>query len=165
WGEGDRLVGVAVLWARAEAFWDIIRREGHERAGPNSYVSFLDEHGVRIGHSSTKMLQYSPAGPLDEAEVREMVREKRFGDDTEARLRDVKPFPEQFERARAAEPDRGLFQRYARANDQVNFGVATRLETAPWTLFVMVPRRDLTAPLDKLFLQVLFLCVPVILLP
>ena len=92
---------------------------------------------------------FRPAGRLDAATVERLVAERRFGVRTRALLEDVRPFPEQFERARAATPDLSVFQGFAPADRSSSYGVGRRFETVPWTVFYMVPESALTAQITQ----------------
>ncbi|HYS14996.1 MAG TPA: PAS domain S-box protein [Burkholderiaceae bacterium] len=132
------VVCVAALWLRAAALWDKVKTS-NALAGPGSFAVLFDREGIRIAHTYSDEMVFHPGGRLDPALVERLVAERRFGDRTRALLEDVRDFPEQFERARAASPDAGVFRGFASANQGWNYGVARRFQTVPWTVFYMVP--------------------------
>jgi signal transduction histidine kinase len=131
-------VGLVVLWLRATALWQIAR-SANELAGPGSFAVVLDTYGIRIAHTSSEDIVFHPAGALAPAVLDALTAERRFGPGTRALLEDVRAFPAQFVRARAAAPDAGLFGGYTPSNAMWTYGVARRLTTVPWTVFYMLP--------------------------
>jgi two-component system cell cycle sensor histidine kinase/response regulator CckA len=144
---GD-LIGLAALWVHATALWDIAKA-ANELAGPGSFAVLFDQQGIRVAHTYSRDIVFHPGGPLDAKTVEALVAERRFGDKTRELLADVRAFPEQFDRARSASPDHGLFYGFAPVNQQWNYGVARRFETVPWTLFYMIPEAFLDAPIEE----------------
>ncbi len=151
-GTNGRQTGVAALWIKAGALWNIARAS-NELAGPRSFAVLFDQLGVRIAHTYSDDIVFHPGGPLDAATVDALVAERRFGSRTRELLADVRAFPEQFDRARAAAPDPGVFYGYAPVNQTWNYGVGRRFQTVPWTLFYMIPAAALEAPLAALTRQ------------
>ena len=143
-GPGAETTGMAVLWVRATALWNIAKAS-NELAGPRSFAVVFDHQGIRIAHTYNEDIVFHPGGRLDPATVDALVAERRFGAKTRALLEDVRAFPEQFERARSESLDRGVFRGFAPVNREWNFGVARRLETLPWTIFYMIPEASLNA--------------------
>jgi signal transduction histidine kinase len=140
WGEEDGPVGVAVLWVRAMALWNLARGS-NALVGPGSFAVVLDAHGIRIAHTSSDELVFHPAGALPPDERAALVAAHRFGADTGRLLDEVRPLDEAFARARAAAPDRSLFRTLAAVNQEWNYGVARRLAMAPWTICYLLPER------------------------
>ena len=157
-----RVLGLIVLWVKAQALNNIVTK-GTALGGAGSVVSVLDEHGIRIGHSLPDQVLYRPTGPLGAAGQR-MIQEQRFGPDTAEDLEKALAFPKLYERAISPDPDNGLFEGRSQANDEVYVGVGRRLETVPWTIFLMLPRGDLGHPVVALIHRVALLCAPVVLL-
>jgi HAMP domain-containing protein len=93
---------------------------------------------------------FHPGGRLDRGTIDALAAERRFGATTRQLLEGVKPFPEQFERARAESPDQGVFRGFAPVNQTWNYGVARRFKTTRWTIFYMVPVRSVMAPISAL---------------
>ncbi|CAN5410761.1 hypothetical protein BH11PSE7_BH11PSE7_24310 [soil metagenome] len=122
----------------------------NDQGGPDSYVVVTDELGIRLAHSKQPGATYRPAGPLDPAVVEAQVAQSRFGPDTRAILQDVQAFPEEYQRARAAVPEPGVFRGWAPMNKTWNYGVARRLTSVPWTVFFMMPEDRLEADLAAL---------------
>jgi PAS domain S-box-containing protein len=147
--ETGRVAGLFVLWARASALWTLAKR-ANALAGPGSFAVLFDRDGIRIGHTYSDSIVFHPAGPLAGARIEQLVAERRFGSRTRALLEDVRSFPTQFERARAATPKRSLFEGFAPVNQQQNYGVAQRLTTLPWTLFYMMPKASLDAQITHM---------------
>jgi PAS domain S-box-containing protein len=139
-------VCVAVLWVRAAALWDSIKA-ANALAGIGSFAVLLDRDGIRIGHTANDAAIFRPAGVLEPARLARLVAERRFGAHTRAWLEDVRPFPDQFERARAAAPDPRVFRGMAYDRTEA-YGVARRFETVPWTVFYMVPAAHVTSQID-----------------
>jgi len=141
----DRSVcGFLVLWVRATALWDLAKAT-NELAGPKSFAVLFDHDGVRIAHTYSDEIVFHPGGALGEATIDGMVAERRFGARTRELLLDIRPFPQQFDRARGAAVDRSVFRGLAPVNHKWNFGVARRLDAVPWTLFYMLPEDSLNA--------------------
>ena len=138
--EARETVGIVVLTVLASGLWDVARAT-NGRAGVGSYTVVLDSHGIRIAHSYRQDHVFHPTGTLEPPVVDQMVRERRFGEETRALLESPLPIPEQFFRARARsleglttlEPFRSS------ANNGYNIAVAARLRTVPWTVFSVVP--------------------------
>jgi PAS domain S-box-containing protein len=140
-------VCVAALWVRAVALWDSIK-SSDALAGAGSYAVLFDQEGIRIAHTANHESVFRPAGKLDESTLERLVAERRFGARTRAWLEDVRPFPEQFERARAASPDTGVFRGFAPSSQSMAYGVGRRFETVPWTVFYMVPEAAIVSQVD-----------------
>jgi PAS domain S-box-containing protein len=144
---GDSGVCVAALWVRATALWDSVKA-ANALAGAGSFAVLFDREGIRIAHTASDDSIFRPAGALDPAMLERLVAERRFGTRTRALLEDVRPFPEQFQRARAAAPDTRVFRGHASASQVWAYGVARRFETVPWTVFYMVPDATVAAHID-----------------
>ena len=140
-------VCVAALYVRAAALWHTLKASD-ALAGPGSFAVLFDSDGIRIGHTYNDDIVFHPGGPLEPAMLERLVAERRFGARTRALLEDVRPFPEQFERARAPVPGTGVFRGFAPVNQSWSFGVARRFETVPWTVFYMVPEATVAAQVD-----------------
>lgn len=136
------LRGLVVLWVHAEALW-ALARTSNGLAGPNSFAVVFDSAGIRIAHTYNRDIVFHPGGRLSEDVVARLVRERRFGDGTAGLLRDVRAFPDQFERARAVRADGALFRGLSPVNREQSFGVARRFASVPWTVFYMVPTKSL----------------------
>jgi signal transduction histidine kinase len=141
-GTDGKIAGTAVLWIRASALWDVMKAS-NELAGAGSFAVLFDREGIRIGHTFSEDMIFHPGGRLDHDRIEALVAERRFGEKTRALLEDVRPFPEQFDRARSEAPDRGLFRGFAPVNQKWNYGVARRFETVRWTVFYMIPEQSL----------------------
>ena len=144
---GQAGVCVAALWVRAGALWDTIK-SSNALAGAGSYAVLFDHDGIRIAHTANHDSVFHPGGKLEPARLERLVAERRFGTRTRALLEDVRPFPEQFERARAAAPDTQVFRGFAPSSQSMAYGVARRFETVPWTVFYMVPDATVAAQID-----------------
>jgi PAS domain S-box-containing protein len=148
-GSDQKMIGLAVFWVRASAFWDIAR-SSNGLAGPKSFAVLFDHRGIRIGHSYSSAMVFHPGGRLDRDAIDALVAERRFGANTRQLVEAVKPFPEQFKRARAQSPDQGIFRGFASVNQTWNYGVARRFKTVRWTIFYMVPEASVMAPISAL---------------
>jgi PAS domain S-box-containing protein len=144
---GQPGVCVAALWVRGTALWDSIKT-ANALAGAGSFAVLFDRDGIRIAHTGGDELVFRPGGPLERARLERLVAERRFGAGTRALLEDVRPFPEQFERARADKPDTRVFSGVAPSTQTKVHGVARRFETVPWTVFYMVPEANVAAQID-----------------
>jgi len=133
------VVGVVVLWVRAEALWSLMRT-ANQLAGAGSYAALVDRDGIRIAHTFSDEIVFHPAGALDRETRQAVIAERRFGERTAALVDDVRPFPPMFERARALAPGRGSFRGHGAVNRQWNYAVARRCDTAPWTVFYLLPQ-------------------------
>lgn len=147
-GADGKVSCVAVLWLRATALCNTVKTS-NALAGPDSFAVLFDHEGVRIAHTYSDEIVFHPGGPLAPATLERLVAERRFGTRTRAMLEGVRAFPEQFERARAAAPDRAVFRGFAPVNQTWNYGVARRFETVPWTVFYMVPEAALDAQIAQ----------------
>jgi len=157
----QRVVCVAVLWVRATSLWDTVRAS-NALAGPGSFAVLFDREGIRVAHTYSDDIVFHPGGTLDPATVDRLVAERRFGARTRALLDDVRPFPEQFERARSAAPDLGVFRGFAPVNQTWNYGVARRFETVPWTVFYMLPEAAINAQIAEATRQRVLLSIGII---
>ncbi|TMA21307.1 MAG: hypothetical protein E6J88_15950, partial [Deltaproteobacteria bacterium] len=87
---GGTVSGVAVVYARATAMWDIVR-QGNGRAGAGSFAVVLDQHGLILAHGSDAAEVFHPGGRLTAAEIDLMVEEHRFGEGTRALVEQAQP--------------------------------------------------------------------------
>jgi PAS domain S-box-containing protein len=156
-----RVTCVAVLWLRATSLWNTVKTS-NALVGPGSFAVLFDREGIRIAHTFSDDIVFHPGGTLDPATLERLVAERRFGARTRTLLEDVRAFPEQFERARAASPDLEVFRGFAPVNQTWNFGVARRFETVPWTVFYMVPEAAVVTQLAQAMRQGLLLSAAVI---
>ncbi|CAN5614612.1 hypothetical protein BH11PSE7_BH11PSE7_18680 [soil metagenome] len=140
-GQGDITCAVG-LWVHADAFWKELRA-ANNLAGPGSYAVIFDASGVRIGYTTEQEHVFHPGGPVEPAKRAELLAENRFGPKTAALVDDVRPFPEQFMRARAPTMDPSVFSGLSPVNKLVNYGVGRRLKSVPWTVFYMAPESEL----------------------
>ena len=147
-GANGQVNCVAVLWVRGTALWNTVRAS-NALAGPGSFAVVFDSLGIRVAHTFSDDIVLHPGGTLDPATLERLVAERRFGENTRALLEDVRSFPEQFDRARAAAPDLSVFHGYAPVNQVWNYGVARRFQTVPWTVFYMVPDAGINAALEQ----------------
>ncbi len=148
-GPDGQTACVAALWVRADALWKAVKTS-NALAGPGSFAVLFDHQGIRIAHTYSDDIVFHPGGRLDAATIDALVTERRFGERTKALLEDVRPFPEQFDRARSAQPAASAFRGFAPVNQTWNYGVARRLGTVPWTVFYMVPEAGFNAQLARL---------------
>ncbi len=160
-GAGGKVSCIAVLWLRATSMWSAVRAS-NALAGPGSFAVLFDREGIRIAHTYSDDIVFHPGGPLEPATLERLVAERRFGSHTRALLEDVRPFPAQFERARAASPDTAVFRGFAPANQAWSYGVARRFETVPWTVFYMAPEAALSAEIARATRERLLLAVGII---
>jgi C4-dicarboxylate-specific signal transduction histidine kinase len=157
-----RVLGLVALWLKAGRLNEIAA-EGPVKSG---VVSVLDAHGIRIALSvpDREKVLYRPTGPVPGAARQRMVSERRFGPDTARDLDGVLAFPQQYERATAANPDNQLFEGRTQANNETYVGGASRLKSVPWTVFFMFPEQDVTSPVVALFRRVALWCAAVVFL-
>lgn len=151
-GSDRKMIGLAVLWIRATALWDVMKAS-NGLAGPGSFAVLFDHQGIRIAHTYSEEIVFHPGGRLDPATINALVAERRFGEKTRALLEDVRAFPEQFDRARAKSPDKAVFRGFAPVNRKWNYGVARRFDTVPWTIFYMIPEESLNAQITVMTRQ------------
>ncbi|HEY0706164.1 MAG TPA: response regulator [Polyangia bacterium] len=146
------IIGVAALFIRAEAFWDLVRaNRGH--AGAGSFALVYDRHGVRIAHGMREDFHFRPASALPDAERDQMVREERFGARTADLLGAVISTPEQFAIARSPALDNNgtsLLRTFSAANGVWNLTLPRRLHEVPWTIFIVVPEASIYGGVDQL---------------
>ena len=160
-GAAGKVSCVAVLWLRAQSLWTAVKAS-NALAGPDSFAVLFDREGIRIAHTYSDDIVFHPGGPLDPATLERLVRERRFGAHTRALLEDVRAFPEQFERARAASPDLAVFRGFAPVSRTWNYGVARRFDTVPWTVFYMAPEATLDAEIARATRERLLLAAGII---
>ena len=139
---GGKVVGLVALWVKAESLWSITK-SFNALAGPGSFASVFNNEGIRIAHTQSDEIVFHPAGPLSTALIEQLTAEKHYGEKTRETLEDVRGFPEQFERAKASEPDSSLIYASAPENNLKNYSVARRLTSIPWTIFYMIPENSL----------------------
>ncbi len=144
---GDVLCAIG-LWVQARAFSRPLKAT-NGLAGPGSFAVLLDAQGIRIAHTSDESLVMHPAGSLDKGVLDTLVADGRFGKRTRELLEDVRPFPELFERSRAARPDPAMFHGISPVNHAENFGVARRFSNVPWTVAYLSPQQNLTDQLAQ----------------
>jgi PAS domain S-box-containing protein len=142
-GPDRQVLGVAVLWVRADAMW-ALARGSNGLAGQGSFAVVFDQLGIRIAHAFASHLLFHPGGRLDSATVEALAAENRFGPDTRHLLEDVQPFPG-FARARAQAVNQTVFSGFVPGNHAWNYGVGRRLATIPWTVFYLIPASTISA--------------------
>jgi len=147
-GPDSAVACVALLLVNAKAIWQRIR-DADGLAGPGSFAVLFDSDGIRTAHSYSQDIVFRPGGPLEPTVIDRLVTEQRFGKRTRALLQDVHAFPEQFERARAAAPQTEVFLGFEPVNQAMNYGIARRFETVPWTLFYMLPEANVQAQIGS----------------
>ncbi len=150
-GGSGVVAGVALVVARGESLWDLLA-DHNGSAGPGTYSVLFDAYGIRIAHSYKRDDVFHPAAPLDAATISAFVSDRRFGDDTRRLLEGVVPMPEEFSRVKSGNAG-GEFMAYAPTNQAVNLGVGRRLKTVPWTVFYLVPKTSLDAPVRQVLQQ------------
>jgi signal transduction histidine kinase/CheY-like chemotaxis protein len=151
---GGKAVGLAVLFARAASVWELVQA-ANAKGGDGGYAVVLDQYGVRIAHSFAGETVYHPAGRLPLEEIDRMVSERRFGEQTRILLEAPIGLEGAFERARGAALPR-FFDTFSGARDSTALAVSRRLTRAPWTLFYLVPRVTLRAPVERILWQSAF---------
>jgi hypothetical protein len=136
------VIGVAVLFVRAQEFWRVLR-EANGKAGEGSFSVLFDRHGIRIGSSQRTDFLWRPVGRLDPALVSAMAAEARFGPDTRKLLESPLPFVD-FEQART-----GRVFRREQSNGKVGpkLGLARRLNENHWTVICELPESSVYAAL------------------
>jgi len=144
-----RVPCAVALWVRASALWNRMKAT-NALAGPGSFAVLFDQAGVRIGHTYSDEIVFHPGGSLDTATKEAFIAAQRFGPKTRELLDEVRAFPEQFERSRAARPDETVFRGFAPVNRNWNYGVARRFKTVPWTVFYMIPEASLVAQIREM---------------
>lgn len=144
----NKVICVVALGLSADIFSDVLKA-AHNQAGPESFAVLTDQWGIRLALSTESAMLYHPSGPLEQAVFDAQVAQGRFGPKTRELLESVNAFPEQLERARAASPAKSMFLGWAPVNGTMNYGVAHRLSSVPWTVFYMVPEADLLTALAK----------------
>jgi signal transduction histidine kinase/CheY-like chemotaxis protein len=142
---------MVVLGVRAEALERRVRGFG-AGVGDGGFVVVFDDLGIKIAHGTRPDFEYTPSGPIPEAERAAMLTERRFGRRTQELLDHVIEVPKLFELARAPSLGRHAapFDVWEPANQTTNLAVARRLSTAPWTVAVMVPKDSVDAPVMAL---------------
>lgn len=76
----NEILGVAVLQANADEFWELIEHES-ERIGAGNVVILSNLDGVRIAHSLKKELIFQSWAPLKSETKEQVLKEKRYGGD------------------------------------------------------------------------------------
>lgn len=159
-----QVTGVAVLFVRAAAFWDLVSAQ-NGKAGDGSFSVLYDQFGIRIAHSYNPDEIFHPGGALDPATIEALVAERRFGEKTREYLESPSVVDAEFARARSAAPDPNTtFLTFSQANQQDNMTVARRLKTVPWTLFSLVPKQSVQAPAQALVGTTIIACGIIIVL-
>jgi len=145
---GHRVICIVALWTRGSSLRDYIKTF-HALGGTGSSAVIFDRLGIRIAHSLSDDVVGHPAGPLATATIASLVAARRFGAGTGPLLEDVRPAPENFERARADAPNRAMFKAVAQATQRPSYSVARRLETVPWTVVYQVPAAEFEAKMAQ----------------
>jgi PAS domain S-box-containing protein len=146
--DNEQVVGLAVVWLRAAALWDIMKAL-NGLAGSGSFAVLFDHQGVRIGHSYNEDIVFHPGARLDRTIIDALSASRRFGERTRELLEDVRPFPEQYQRSIAESTDENSFRGFAPVNSQWNYGTGRRLHTVAWTVFYMIPEQSLLAQITQ----------------
>ena len=131
---GERVVGVYVIWVRAQTIWEVMRG-ATGLAGAGSYFILFDEYGVRIGNSLNPDLIFRPAAPLAPDVARSMLASRRFQERTAELLGAVVPFPLEF----LGHTEATRFRRLSPVTRVWNLGVSRYFPSLRWTLVAMVP--------------------------
>jgi signal transduction histidine kinase/ActR/RegA family two-component response regulator len=161
-GPDGKTVGLVAFWVHATALWNVMKAS-NELAGPGSFAVLFDREGIRIAHTYSDDILFHPGGRLDPATLEALVAERRLGENTRTLLEDVRAFPEQFARARAASPDKAIFRGLAPVNQKWNYGVSRRFSTVPWTVFYMIPEESFNARMAHVIRQKTIFAVAIIL--
>jgi signal transduction histidine kinase/ActR/RegA family two-component response regulator len=146
---GGKVGGAVVVTARASAFWSMVQ-SGNGRAGEGSFSVVFDELGIRIAHSFNEEELFRPGARLDPLLVDKLAAAQRFGPRTRELLERPSPMAAEFSRAVGNSLDQAAFRGYSPANLQANLVVSRRLQTAPWTLFYLLPEAVLEKPTRRL---------------
>jgi PAS domain S-box-containing protein len=146
--ENKQVAGLAVLWLRAAAVWDLMKAS-NGLAGAGSFAVLFDHQGIRIAHSYSQDMVFHPGAKLDKATVDALVESRRFGERTQEWLQDVRASPEQYQRSIAELTDGIGFRGFGPVNQQWNLGVGRRLQTVPWTVFYMLPEGAALAQIEQ----------------
>jgi PAS domain S-box-containing protein len=147
---GDRrVIGLAILWVRAAALWDVMEA-ANSLAGPDSFAVLFDHRGIRIAHTDSKDIIFHPGARLDAKTIDVLVAQQRFGPRTRQLLEDVRAFPEPYRRSVEDSPSGTVFRGFSPVNSQWNYGVGRRLHTVPWTLFYLIPEGSLLTEIAQM---------------
>jgi PAS domain S-box-containing protein len=144
---GGKLLALAALWVRAQTLWQLLEAS-EALGGPGSFAVLFDRYGIRIAHTGSARMLFRPAAPLTAATKQALDREQRFGAQTASALDDVSALPEQFSRALARPAKHGMFRGYAPGLQASAYGVGRRCDSTPWTVFYMIPERNIEGPID-----------------
>jgi signal transduction histidine kinase/CheY-like chemotaxis protein len=161
-GPAGEVIGVAVIFARAAALWDLVRA-GNGLAGEGSFSVLYDAYGIRIAHSFNEVEVFRAAGPLSPDVIERQVAERRFGEKTRSLLETPSLVTAEFTRTRSDAPP-GSFHTFSHANATENLAVGRKLKSVPWTLFYLVPESTLETPIRKLLKESLLASATLILL-
>ncbi len=142
--EGE-VVGVYVLYLRAQMLWDVMRTL-NGTAGKGSFCALFDRHGFRIGHSVNEKLVFHPSTPVAEDVARRMLSERRFQERTAELLAAVVPFPLHEIQQR----ERQIFRRLSPTNSLWNLAVARHFPALGWTLVAHVPEHEVEVRVSSL---------------
>jgi signal transduction histidine kinase/CheY-like chemotaxis protein len=153
-GAAGEVKCVALVVARGKEFWDLVNA-GNGMAGPGSYSVVFDHYGIRVAHSFKAEELFHPAAQLDRATIDMFVADQRFGAMTRQLLEKPIAAEEEFSRVRSGAAGEE-FQALTPANNLMNLGVGYRLKQVPWTLFFLVPKNTLDAPVHQLVRETVF---------
>jgi signal transduction histidine kinase/HAMP domain-containing protein len=148
------VVGVYVLWVRAQALWDVMATM-NDTAGRGSFIALFDRHGVRIGHSRNPKLLFRPSAPLPDEAVRAMLAESRFLEKTSELLSEVVPFP----LAEIQGQGRKVFRRLSPTNNVWNLAASRHFPALGWTLVAHVPESEVEVRVASVLPRVLPGCL------
>ena len=76
--DDKRVIGLAVLWLRAAALWDVMKAS-NAHADPASFAVLFDHLGIRIAHTYSQDMAFHPGAPLDKKTIDLLVAQQRFG--------------------------------------------------------------------------------------
>lgn len=142
------IVGIDIIWLKADTIWDII---DNVTIGKEGITYLVDQDGVIIGHPSRNLLFHS-LGELTPEAATTISETIRFGTvkGTETPL-----VPESLdmnelatELASAQEP--GTYRYYSPLDHRYHLVGYAQLEKAPWTVVIDLPESQFLAPLQQL---------------
>jgi signal transduction histidine kinase/DNA-binding response OmpR family regulator len=137
-------IGVLRLSYNASVIEQIVI-EQTASVGSKSFAILLDEHNIRLGHSSEPDLVFKSLAPLSPKLIKELQAERRLPD---LPIKELSTNLPQFDRDLSSAKE--TFQtRMDETGDELDAVVVARLRARPWTVAVVQPQRFFLAPIVK----------------
>jgi len=146
--EEGEIVGVNLIWLKADAIWNII---DNVSVGKEGIAYLVDQDGVIIAHPDRDLLYHS-LGELTPEAVSTISSTIRFGTvkDTKTpvipKTLGMDQLSDQLTKARGS----GSYRYFSPLDNRYHVAGYTPLKTKPWTVVVDLPEARFLAPLERM---------------